>query len=281
LSQTTESSIFSFEDSVDLGVFEPLWQSFTDSESIGSGEEFPMEDSTDKSVNEESYLGVDVNERLPPVNDEPLYTGSQLTKAQSFLLILSYALRHSLTGVALSDLLDLINIHCPENVLTSKHLFLKELKPIQGHLECHIYCPNCEYYIGDQVTEGQCSVCNSTWDRNSSQKNGNFLPIQTQLEHLLQREDIIRQQTEHIVESICTLVKENKYFIETYYAKLEEYKKNKTDEKALELEHLLLDIVTFDDSVLSLVISNLILFYRERFRVSFFKGLSAGLGDTD
>ncbi|XP_041942784.1 uncharacterized protein LOC121705680 isoform X1 [Alosa sapidissima] len=94
LSQTTESSIFSFEDSVDLGVFEPLWQthqgqhcpqkSITDSESIGSGEEFPMEDSTDKSVNEESHLGVDVNERLPPVNDEPLYTGSQLTKAQSF-----------------------------------------------------------------------------------------------------------------------------------------------------------------------------------------------------
>ncbi len=80
---------------------------------------------------------------------------------------------------------------------------------------------------------------------------------------ILQREDIIRQQTEHIVESICTLVKENKYFIETYYAKLEEYKKNKTDEKALELEHLLLDIVTFDDSVLSLVISNLKSVYDE------------------
>ncbi|XP_040890672.1 uncharacterized protein LOC121189967 isoform X4 [Toxotes jaculatrix] len=189
LSQTTESSVFSYEDSVDFGVFEPLWLSFTDSESIASGEE----DSTDKSVTEESHLGAPINERFPPVNDEPLYTGSQLSKAQSFLLILSYALRHSLTGVALSDLLDLINIHCPENVLTSKYLFLKELNPIQGHLECHIYCPNCEYYIGDQVTEGSCSVCNSAWDRNSSLKNGNFflyLPIHTQLEHLLQREDI-------------------------------------------------------------------------------------------
>ena len=187
------SSPLLFEDSVDFGLFEPLWQSFTDSESIGSGEEFPMEDSTDKSENEESHLGVGGNEKFPLANDEPLYTGSQLTKAQSFLLILSYALRHSLTGVALSDLSDLINIHCPENVRTSKHLFLKELKPIQGHLECHVYCPNCEYYIGDQVTEGQCSVCNSAWDRNSSLKNGNFflyLSIQTQLEHRLQREDI-------------------------------------------------------------------------------------------
>lgn len=35
-------------------------------------------------------------------------------------------------------------------------MFLKE--PIQGHLQCHIYCPNCEYYIGDKVSEGQCTV---------------------------------------------------------------------------------------------------------------------------
>ena len=77
-----------------------------------------MEDSTDKSINEESHLGVGGNEKFPSVNDEPLYTGSQLTQAQGFLLILSYALRHSLTGVALSDFLDLINIHCLENVLT-------------------------------------------------------------------------------------------------------------------------------------------------------------------
>ncbi|CAJ1076493.1 uncharacterized protein LOC117467508 isoform X2 [Xyrichtys novacula] len=89
---------------------------------------------------------------------------------------------------------DLINIHCPENTqLTSKYLFLKELKPVEGHLQCHIYCPNCEYYIGDQDSEGQCVVCNTTWDKNVSLKNGNFFiysPIQKQLEHLLQREDI-------------------------------------------------------------------------------------------
>ncbi|MEQ2293884.1 hypothetical protein AMECASPLE_038044 [Ameca splendens] len=42
LSQTTETSVFSLEDIVDFGVFQPLWQSYTDSESFGSGEEFPM-----------------------------------------------------------------------------------------------------------------------------------------------------------------------------------------------------------------------------------------------
>lgn len=80
---------------------------------------------------------------------------------------------------------------------------------------------------------------------------------------VLQREDIIRQQTEHIIKSIHSLVKENKSFIESYYVKLEEYKNDKTEDKALELEHLLLDIVTFDDSVLSLVISNLKSVYDE------------------
>lgn len=158
---------------------------------IGSEEEYSLlfDESPDESVNEESHLGEVSHEQFPLESEEPLYTGSRLTQAQSFLLILSFVLRHGLTGVALSDLLDLINIHCPENTqLTSKHLFLKELKPVEGHLQCHIYCPNCEYYIGDQDNEGQCVVCHTTWDKNSSLKNGNFfiyLPIQTQLEHLL------------------------------------------------------------------------------------------------
>ncbi|XP_076836800.1 uncharacterized protein LOC143482340 [Brachyhypopomus gauderio] len=182
------------DDSVGMSMLEPM-QSFieSDSESIlGSGEQFSpvYESSPNESVNE----GEDSNEKFPQLNEEPLYTGSRLTKAQSFLLIMSFVLRHALTGVALSDLLDLINIHCPENIMsTSKHLFLKVLKPIQGHLQCHIYCPNCEYYIGDKVSEGQCTVCSTMWDKDSSLKNGNFfiyLPIQTQLEHLLQRQDI-------------------------------------------------------------------------------------------
>ncbi|KAL1246488.1 hypothetical protein QQF64_034622 [Cirrhinus molitorella] len=66
LSQTTESSIFSFEDSVDFGVFEPLWQSFSDSESIGSGEEFPMEDSTDKPTCLVNIPHFDLISGMPP-----------------------------------------------------------------------------------------------------------------------------------------------------------------------------------------------------------------------
>ncbi len=158
------------DESVDSSVFETR-QTFADSDSesvLLHGEQFSSvdENSTDESINEESHLPEFDNEEFPQVNEEPLYTGSQLTKAQSFLLILSFVLRHTLTGVALSDLLDLINIHCPENTpSTSKHLFFKEFKPVQGHLQCHIYCPKCEYYIGDKVNEGQCTVCNTMWNK--------------------------------------------------------------------------------------------------------------------
>lgn len=73
------------DDGVSTGVFEPR-QSFIDSDSesiLGSGEQvsFVYEDSTDESVNEKSRWGEVSNEKF------------------------------------LSDLLDLINIHCPENTL--------------------------------------------------------------------------------------------------------------------------------------------------------------------
>lgn len=108
---------------------------------IGSEKEYPLlfGNSPNESVNTESHFEDVSHEQFPLENKEPLYTGSRLTQAQSFLLILSFALRHGLTGIALSDLLDLINVHCPENTqLTSKHRFLKELKPLEGYLQCHI-----------------------------------------------------------------------------------------------------------------------------------------------
>lgn len=75
---------------------------------------------------------------------------------------------------------------------------------------------------------------------------------------VLQREDIVRQQTEHIIDSIRTIVEENKKFIETYGEKISKYYEEDADnEDSKEIEHLLLDLVTFDDVVLTLVVENL------------------------
>ncbi len=80
---------------------------------------------------------------------------------------------------------------------------------------------------------------------------------------ILQREDIIRQQTEHIVETINLMIEENRDFINSYNERLELYKETESEEIRTQLEHLLLDIVTFDDDILMLVVLNLKSIYSE------------------
>ena len=57
--------------------------------------------------------------------EETLYPGSNVTKSQSLLLILSFLLRHDLTDVALEDLLLLLNTFFPNTVPATKHRFYK------------------------------------------------------------------------------------------------------------------------------------------------------------
>ena len=74
---------------------------------------------------------------------------------------------------------------------------------------------------------------------------------------VLPREDIVRQQTEHIVESINSIVYENRNFIDYYGSQVETMDAEdleKTENQTL--EHRLLDLLTFDDVVLTLIIEN-------------------------
>ncbi len=77
----------------------------------------------------------------------------------------------------------------------------------------------------------------------------------------LQREDIVRQQTEHIIDSIKIVVDENKKFIDLF----NKYNanENKTEEDKLNMEHLLLDLFTFNDVVLTLIMHNFDTIYKE------------------
>jgi len=82
---------------------------------------------------------------------------------------------------------------------------------------------------------------------------------------ILQREDIIRQQTEHIAQAIRTLIEENKSFIDAYAIKRKENEGNKTlsDSDKEEIQHLVLDTITFSDTVLFTIISNLRMIHNE------------------
>lgn len=74
---------------------------------------------------------------------------------------------------------------------------------------------------------------------------------------VLPREDIIRQQTEHIIESIKSIVEENKKFVDYYGSIVEDMDAEELEEdKNKSIEHKLLDLLTFDDLVLNLIIEN-------------------------
>ena len=81
---------------------------------------------------------------------------------------------------------------------------------------------------------------------------------------VLPREDIIRQQTEHIIESIKSIVEENKKFVDYYGSMVEDMDIDELEEdKNKSIEHKLLDLLTFDDLVLTLIIENFKSIYEE------------------
>ena len=56
-----------------------------------------------------------------------LYEGSKLTAFQSYLLTMKYALRHGLTKLALSDLLDLVGMLIPDSSMVSLYRYKRKL----------------------------------------------------------------------------------------------------------------------------------------------------------
>lgn len=68
--------------------------------------------------NEKGYLdeldrNIGVEESASKISaDEPLYDGAPVNVAVSMLLIITFAIRHSLSGVALVDFLTLVSLHC-------------------------------------------------------------------------------------------------------------------------------------------------------------------------
>ena len=80
--------------------------------------------------------------------DRKLYPGADLSTFQCYLLVFQYAIRHSLTTKAFTELLQLIAVHLPKeaaiprSVHNLKRFFVEsypELQPIQ-----HYYCSCCQ-----------------------------------------------------------------------------------------------------------------------------------------
>ncbi|KAI4799871.1 hypothetical protein KUCAC02_016410, partial [Chaenocephalus aceratus] len=106
------------------------------------------------------------------VNEEMLYPGATVT--QGLLAVTLFALRHHLTGAALSDLLGLIHLLVPNLVPASKYLFKKFFGDPAVSSVAHFYCEVRQHYIGKDPDEGSCSHCGTSFNSTTSANRGNF-----------------------------------------------------------------------------------------------------------
>ena len=85
-----------------------------------------------------------------PNGDEPITSAeSNLTQMDSLLAVLSFAIKHHLSNLAISDLIKLINLHCPNTLPASKYLLGNMLTDYRNTCQFHIYCTTCREYIGE------------------------------------------------------------------------------------------------------------------------------------
>ena len=100
-------------------------------------------------------------------NNPPLYKGASISLSSSILLILSFVLKHRLTGQCFTDLLAIIEAHCPKpnHCNTSVRGLFAYFKNIKGNLVKHIFCTYCKGYICEEtntehlVLPNHCGIC--------------------------------------------------------------------------------------------------------------------------
>ena len=105
----------------------------------------------------ENLFSGSVGKDIQEDSDEhkPLYRNAPLTVAESLLLVVSFAIRYTLSGSALSDLLILISLHCisPNLCRTSLHQFQHFLRSVKNPLVYHWYCSHCFLLVDERDTE--------------------------------------------------------------------------------------------------------------------------------
>ena len=176
------------------------WEDTRETTERYADDESHDEDSDDDDVDEVSAAaGSKDGIKLSPAgchddeSDKPLYPGAPITLAVSMLLIITYSVRHGLNGVALADLLTLIQLHCVTPNLCKKSVkCLKQFfMALKDPLEYHYYCPHCKEYIGKTITDPYfCMTCN-TETRKRNQKYFIVIPIREQLQRLVIGKNLI------------------------------------------------------------------------------------------
>ncbi len=90
-------------------------------------------------------------EQAPHTSSPPIYANAPVTVAVSCLLILTYAMRYSLTGEAIADLLQLIRVHCPSpnQIRSSLYHFRQYFQKMKLPVKFHLFCTKCSSLLTD------------------------------------------------------------------------------------------------------------------------------------
>lgn len=106
---------------------------------------------SDGEDNIEQLGADDADPASEEVFSKPLYYGSNITLLESYMMIMKYSLRHSLTKQALGDLLALVDAHLPVKSMVSlyklKNFFFQLYDDIS--FTTHYCCSGCQVKLKD------------------------------------------------------------------------------------------------------------------------------------
>ena len=178
-----------------------------DAEDVPNGETFEGPYSYEDFTQKDS---VDNDDNL---DFKPLYSGAAITVGLSALLIMTFALRHMLSGEALSDMLTLISAHCLSPNLCLKSLFQlkKHFHNLKAPMTFHRYCSHCFLHIDKNVSTCPNSFC--AHDPTCSGNTAFFIeiPVASQIREFFARPGFFdflkkrffrRKKDEHNIEDI-------------------------------------------------------------------------------
>ena len=140
----------------------------------------------------DDLLSVNESESAVKDQDPPVYPSCPLRLSESVLLIMTLAIRHKLTGDALSDVIKLIDLHCIPGPNSHSIKTLRELKSFfadsKEALNQLFYCNYCFCLLPTEHTS-VCPICATDLDAISTAKRYFVvLPIKQQLSRFLSRE---------------------------------------------------------------------------------------------
>lgn len=115
-----------------------------------------------------------------------LYDGAKITKEETDILLLSFAMRHSLPDVALSNQLSLLNVLLPQSNLQSKYKFLQSFD-FPNAVE-YFYCDKCMCTLNFEENETSCPKCSTKYFKLKLKKKNQYfiyIPLKEQIEKLV------------------------------------------------------------------------------------------------